>query len=230
MVSRMADTTWHTGRLLGFDTETTGIDTATARIVTAAIVDGDSADTWLIDPGVEIPAAASRVHGISTEHARANGVEPVKALTSIATALTEAAETQTPVVVYRAGYDLTLLSHELERHGLPPVPWGRLWVIDPFVLDKKADKFRRGKRTLGAVCEHYGVNLDGAHSAAADAGAAVALARAIGARHVELGAMNVAELHAAQIGWHADDAASLEAYFRRQGKQETIDRRWPIQR
>lgn len=226
----MADTTWHTGPLLGFDTETTGVDTATARIVTAAIIDGENTSDWLIDPGVEIPAGASKVHGISTEHARANGVEPALALSEIAQALTKAAEAETPVVVYRAGYDLTLLSHELDRYKLPQVPWDRLRVIDPFVLDKKADKFRRGKRTLSVVCEHYGVALDGAHSAAADATAAVALARAIGTRHTALGAMNTAELHTAQIGWHADDAASLEAYFRRQGKQEEIDRRWPLQR
>lgn len=226
----MADPTWHTGPLLGFDTETTGVDTATARIVTAAIVDGDAAATWLIDPGVEIPAAASRVHGISTEHARANGIEPALALSEIAQALTKAAEADTPIVAYRAGYDLTLLSHELDRHGLPAVPWQRLRVIDPFVLDKKADKFRRGKRTLSAVCEHYGVALDAAHSASGDATAAVALARAIGERHASLAAMNPAELHAAQIGWHADDAAGLEAYFRRQGREETIDTRWPLQR
>lgn len=226
----MADPTWHTGPLLGFDTETTGVDTATARIVTAAIVNGDEVANWLIDPGIEIPAAASRIHGISTEHARANGVEPALALSEIARALTKAAQEDVPVVAYRAGYDLTLLSHELDRHGLPAVPWDRLRVVDPFVLDKKADKYRRGKRTLSVVCEHYGVELDGAHSAAADATAAVALARAIGVRHVDLAAMNLAELHTAQIGWHADDAASLEAYFRRQGKQEVIDRRWPLQR
>ncbi|MGH8879253.1 MAG: exonuclease domain-containing protein, partial [Stackebrandtia sp.] len=161
----MVDTTWSTGPLLGFDTETTGVDIATARIVTAAIVDGDAEATWLIDPGVDIPVAASRVHGITTEHARANGVEPPLALSEIAGALTKAAEEGVPVVVYRAGYDLTLLSNELDRHSLPQVPWERLRVVDPFVLDKKADKYRRGKRTLSAVCAHYGVELSDAHSA-----------------------------------------------------------------
>ncbi|ADD45264.1 exonuclease domain-containing protein [Stackebrandtia nassauensis] len=226
----MDDSTWHTGPLLGFDTETTGIDTTTARIVTAAIVNGDDVASWLINPGIDIPAAASNVHGISTEHARANGTEPALALSEIGRALTKAAEEDTPVVVYRAGYDLTLLSHELDRYSLPQVPWERLKVLDPFVLDKKADKFRRGKRTLSAVCTHYDVDLSGAHSADADARAAVSLARAIGQRHKALAAMNITELHTAQIAWHADDAASLEAYFRRQGKQETIDRRWPLQR
>ena len=133
------------------------------------------------------------------------------------------------MVAYRAGFDLTLLANELVRHGIPPVPWNDLRVIDPFILDKRCDKWRKGKRTLSAVCEHYDVLLTQAHSAAADATAAVSLARAIGHRYGQVARMNTAELHTAQIGWHADDAASLEAYLRRQGRDETVDRRWPLQ-
>ncbi|MGH8879277.1 MAG: hypothetical protein ACRD0P_18360, partial [Stackebrandtia sp.] len=48
--------------------------------------------------------------------------------------------------------------------------------------------------------------------------------------HRAVGAMNTAELHTSQIAWHADDAAGLEEYFRRQGRDETVDRRWPLQR
>ncbi|CAM3323769.1 exonuclease domain-containing protein [Stackebrandtia soli] len=225
----MNDNAWHTGPLLGFDTETTGVDPLKDRIVTAAIVDGADVSRWLLDPGVEIPAGASAVHGISTEHARANGLPPSEALPEIAAALTKAAQESIPVVAYRAAFDLTLLSSELDRHGLPQVPWSDLRVVDPYVLDKRVDKWRRGKRTLSAVTEHYGVVLEEAHTAAADARAAVGVARAIGMKYPKVAAMSVAELHANQVTWHAEDAASLEAYFRRQGRQEAIDRRWPLQ-
>src|SRR5699024_2036021 len=64
---------WHVGPLLGFDTETTGVDVFTDRVVTAATVlteDGsDEVRTWLDDPGVEIPAGAAAVPGITTAHA-----------------------------------------------------------------------------------------------------------------------------------------------------------------
>ncbi|HZE42016.1 MAG TPA: exonuclease domain-containing protein [Stackebrandtia sp.] len=226
----MSETTWNTDRLVGFDTETTGIDTAHDRIVSAAIVDGADTANWLIDPGVEIPPAASRVHGITTERARAEGAAPAEALAEIAQALGKAAAEGVPVVVYRAGFDLTLLSHELDRHDLPQVPWAELRVVDPFVLDKKCDKYRKGKRTLSVVCEHYGVSLTDAHSAAADARAAVDLARAIGERHGQVRTMSAAELHNAQIGWHADDAAGLQEFFRRKGRDEVVDGRWPLQR
>ena len=68
---------WTDGPLLGFDTETTGVDVDNDRIVTAALVRRDATGThvrsWLIDPGVDIPEAAAAIHGVSTEHAREHG-------------------------------------------------------------------------------------------------------------------------------------------------------------
>lgn len=71
------DPSWY-DRLGVFDLETTGIETETSRIVSAyvGVVDAFGAPkgvSWLADPGVEIPAQASAVHGITTERARAEG-------------------------------------------------------------------------------------------------------------------------------------------------------------
>ena len=64
-------------RMLSFDLETTSANPRTARIVTSALVRIDGRDVTatetLADPGVEIPAEAAQVHGISTEQARAEG-------------------------------------------------------------------------------------------------------------------------------------------------------------
>ncbi|PRY59141.1 exonuclease domain-containing protein [Glycomyces artemisiae] len=221
---------WFEGPLLGFDTETTGVSVEQDRIVQAALVTGTGSTTWLIDPGVPIPPGATRVHGITDEQVRAAGRPPAEALAEVAAALRAAADTGTPVVAFRAGFDCTLLSYELERHGLDQPAWERLAVIDPSVLDKRVDKYRRGKRTLGATALQYGVVHDGAHSAAGDAEATVALARAIGALYPEVGDLTPQDLHASQVRWHAEDAASLEAYFKRKGREEAVDRRWPLQR
>ena len=58
-------------KVLGFDTETTGLNPRKDRIVQYALigrdVDGSSVSrTELIDPGIKIPEASMRVHGIST--------------------------------------------------------------------------------------------------------------------------------------------------------------------
>ena len=79
---------WRDGPLVGFDTETTGVDVGADRIVTAAVVRRDASGTrvrtWLIDPGIPIPPAATAVHGITTEQARARGRAPREALDEVA--------------------------------------------------------------------------------------------------------------------------------------------------
>src|SRR5690606_32132505 len=114
---------WVTGPFLGFDTETTGVDPRTDRIVSAALVMRDARGTrqrtWLVDPGVEIPQPASAVHGITTDHVRAEGLPPHQALEEIAAELTRATAAGVPVVVYNACFDIRLLEHELTRWGLP---------------------------------------------------------------------------------------------------------------
>jgi hypothetical protein len=39
---------------------------------------------------------------------------------------------------------------------------------------------------------------------------------------------DIDRLHAAQIRWAAEQAESLEAYFRSQGKDEHVEREWPV--
>jgi len=224
---------WFEGPLLGFDTETTGVALDRDRIVQAALVSGtqpgiETPRTWLIDPGVPIPPGATRVHGITDEQVQAEGLPPVAALTEVAAALRSAVDAGVPVVAFRAGFDCTLLSYELERHGIEQPDWARMAVVDPSVLDKRVDRYRRGKRTLGVTAAHYGVPHAEAHSAAGDAIATVGLARAIGSMYPEVGGITAQDLHAAQVLWHAEDAASLEAYFRKKGRDEVVERRWPL--
>ncbi|GAB3996937.1 3'-5' exonuclease [Glycomyces albus] len=185
---------------------------------------------WLIDPGVPIPSAASRIHGITDAQVRQAGMEPREALSQIAAELSAAIAAEVPLVLFRAGFDLTMLSHELDRHGIEQPDWGKAAVVDPSVLDKRVDRYRKGKRTLAACARHYGVSLEDAHSAAGDAAATVALARAIGGRYPEVGSLDVRGLHESQVRWHAEDAASLEAYFKRSGRAERVERRWPLAR
>jgi len=202
---------WTQGPLLGFDTETTGVDIETDRIVTAALVrrdaDGTQVQTWLIDPGVEIPAAASAIHGITTEQARATGADPVVALEEIADAIAEALLRDIPVVAYNATFDLCLLDAELERHGLPTLPQrtGRetMPVIDPLVLDRHEDRYRKGKRKLVDLCGHYEVVDPGAlHTADVDVVATLDVLERIVARFPHLAALDLAALHGYQADAH----------------------------
>ncbi|MGW2897790.1 exonuclease domain-containing protein [Streptomyces sp. NPDC001212] len=230
---------WHRELLIGFDLETTGTDPREARIVTGAVIEvrgGEPAGRreWLADPGVEIPADAVAVHGISNERAAAEGEPADRVADAIADALTGYWKTGVPVVAYNAAFDLTLLSAELRRYGLPSLS-DRLGgaepgpVVDPYTIDRWADRYRRGKRTLEAVCAEYGVVLDAAHDASADALAAARLAAAIAGRHSKVAALGPAELHRRQIEWHAAWAADFQDFLRRKGDPDAvIDGAWPL--
>ncbi|HLP22947.1 MAG TPA: exonuclease domain-containing protein [Microbacteriaceae bacterium] len=218
--------------LIVFDTETTGVDVRRDRIVSAHIgrlsPSGElswRAD-WIIDPGVPIPEGAAAVHGITTERAQAEGENAASAVAAIISTLTEHSQDGSPLVAYNASYDLTLLAHEAERYGLerfePRV------VIDPLIIDKAVDRYRKGKRTLTAACEVYGVPLEDAHEASADAVAAGRLALALFDRFPELSARSLEELHAQQVVWQRDQAESFAAWKRSNGSPDFVaDVGWP---
>ncbi|CAM3942971.1 exonuclease domain-containing protein [Helcobacillus massiliensis] len=231
---------WINGPLLGFDTETTGTNTDTDRIVTAALVfstgpgrAGETVATWLIDPGVEIPEAAARVHGISTAHAQQYGVPSRPALEEIAARLTEALQQGTPIVAFNGSFDLRIIEAELTRHDLPTLA-DRLGhdiapVIDPLVLDRGLDRFRKGKRTLSAVMEHYGVQADGTmHTADVDVSMTLDVLRAMAEKFPEVGGTELPELHKKQIELHRAWAENFNEFLKKKGKTPDASTTWPL--
>jgi DNA polymerase III subunit epsilon len=229
---------WYEGPLAAFDTETTGVDTDTDRIVTAALVSvGGGQDTekrtWLADPGIDIPEQATAVHGITTEQARTDGAKAAAVVEEVTAAVTEALAAGTPLVVFNARYDLTLLDREARRHGITPLA-DRLTdfnvapVIDPLVLDRHVDTFRRGSRKLGVLAVHYGVApTEELHDAAVDAITAARIAWRIGTQYPRIGGADLTELHDAQTGWAAKQAAGLEEYLRRRDPKAQVEPTWP---
>ncbi len=218
-----------------FDLETTGVDVHGDRIVTAhvGVLDRQgaviAARSWLADPGVPIPEGASAVHGITTERARAEGQPAAEVVAEVRAALAELFSAGVPVVAYNAAFDFSLLAAECSRHAVDPLDVSL--VIDPLIVDKAVDRYRRGKRTLDLVAEHYGVDLSGAHEAAADAEAAGRVALALIGRYAAELPGSARELHSAQIGWAREQAASLSEYLARVGRlqpHESVDAEWPV--
>jgi DNA polymerase-3 subunit epsilon len=231
-------TGWHTGMLCAFDTESTSAQPESARLVTACVsrVDGSGkakpvTRTWLADPGVEIPAEAARIHGITTERARNEGASPVIVLAEIAEELLRAAAEGIPVVAFNVPFDFTLTDRETRRHGLEPfgpqVEEANGYCVDPHVLDKHLS-YRKGKRTLGATAEHYGVKAGQAHDAAGDAITAARVAWAIARQYPKIAEMPLDALFALQVMAKGEQAKSLAKYVAEQGKPQAVDGSWPL--
>lgn len=211
---------WADGPLLAFDLETTGVDTATDRVVTAtviAIVPGQAPQvrTWLADPGVEIPAEATEVHGITTDHARQHGRDAAEVVAEVAAALAAKWCATTPLCAFNASFDLSLLNAELRRHHQRDLVLAGP-VVDPHCIDRQLDRYRKGKRTLSALCEHHRVRLDDAHSSAGDALATARLAWRLARTYPQqVGGIALAELNAHQIGWYSDQQLDFASYLDR---------------
>lgn len=232
-MSNLFANAWHTGALLAVDTETTGPNPQLDRTVTctaAKLHNGlNGTLSWLIAPDAPISDGAAAVHGVTDQHARANGRPPADALAEIAGELTGAIQSGIPLVLFNAAFDLTLLTREFTRHNIT-CPLEQALVVDGHVIDKALDKFRKGKRTLTATCEHYGVRLDGAHDATQDALAAARVAWVLAERYPDQVQIDLRQLHGQQVAWRAEQASSLQAYFRRQGKPDAVvEGGWPIQ-
>lgn len=232
-------------KLIPFDTETTGVDTQNDRLVTAFLglmnEEGEFEQQvhYLVDPGVEIPKGASDVHGISTETARERGQKDVGAVIGEILSIlhSECIVNGHPLVAYNAPFDLSLLVAEARRHIDPNIDLSflrEIKVLDPLVLDKGFDKYRKGSRKLVDAAKHYGVPVEAnAHDAAADCLMAGRIALKI------LGSLatrsTLDELHRKQHHWKKEQAASLQTYFRTKAPAATrnpdaiVDGGWPFQ-
>ncbi len=217
-----------------FDLETTGLDLKEARIVTAcaAVIDehgnlaGEDIE-WLANPGIDIPAVATSVHGVTNEMAAENGRPAAEVVAEIVAKLREYFRQGIPVVAYNAPYDFTILHFEALRHGIEPLE-NPGPVIDPLVIDKFLDRYRGGKRRLELTAEHYNVELTDAPNATADAVAAGRVAQAIARKFYDRLDIDASQLHSLQVGWSKD----LDLDFARfmQGKDPSFQAQlgWPL--
>ena len=187
---------WHKAPFVAFDLETTGVDTETDRIVTAAVIDlaGEKRLTleWLADPGIEIPQGASDIHGITTEHARENGDPAHDVVDQVTESLALRVRLGAPIVGHNVPFDLTMLDRECRRHNLQRLQdrldGAPLHVIDTRVLDQHCLPYRKrvsetqGPRQLITLAQVYSLPWDEtqAHGCSYDALMAARIAHRIG--------------------------------------------------
>jgi DNA polymerase-3 subunit epsilon len=209
-----------------FDTETGGVDVTKDCIVTAFVGLIETAtgnlveeDSWLVQPNSRIHAEATKVHGITAEHAKAHGLPPKVALAQMNTILTGFSDAGVPIVAFNARFDFSILRFQyLKEFGWLTAKERAIdpkLVIDPYVIDKALDPFRKGSRILTAMAPYYGIPAAAnAHDARADCIMAGALALKL-LEHPRLASLTLEQIHRKQILEAGRQATSLEAYFRK---------------
>ena len=154
---------------VAIDTETTGLNLKTARLVQfgairirgGSVLAGEQMSR-LVNPGIPIPAQASKVHGITT--ADLSGASDFATLASdIENFLGRAI-----LIGHTISYDLAILSREHEIAGRPWMPPRALDIRLLARLTAEAGPHD----DLDSICSALGIEIEGRHSAIGDAMAA----------------------------------------------------------
>ncbi len=195
---------------VAIDTETTGLDLKTARLVQfgavrirAGAVQPSEQLTRLVDPGVDIPAQATRVHGIT-----AQDVAGAHDFATFAPEM-ESFLGRAILIGHTIGYDIAILNREYQ---IASRPWQTPRALDVRLLARLTSE-AGPHDDLESICGALGIEIEGRHSAIGDALAAahafVALIPHLRAR----GIRTLAEAEAAARVRAEQDARTARGLF-----------------
>jgi DNA polymerase III epsilon subunit-like protein len=212
MESTLANGPWANLPFLCVDTETTGLDRNTHRVIEVAWLLFQQqqvvfSDARLCSTGEPLPPEIVELTGISDTMLAG---QPEFA--AHADALIEAMSKAAFIVAYNAGFDKLFLEAEMRRIGktMPDLPW-----IDPCVFIREIDRYQKGKKLVDAATR-WGVEFKGAHRAMADAKATGLLLHKL-APHIK--AQTLPELVKLQDAWQQDQERNFKAYLaKKQGQ------------
>lgn len=246
MTGRIPDDHWARRPVLVLDTETTGVDVETAEIasISVGVMDLAAPLATKIDTeylAVEMPEEAGKVNGLTTDILRERarpGVSSAEVLSVHAELIADHLARGLPVVAANAPFDLTVLDRDCRRRGVATVGarldvvWEHIGpVVDPIVLDKRVEKYRRrvsetqGARCLKTLAQVHGCGWDDelAHTSEYDALQAGRVVAALIARYPLLRSMSLPELHDSQVRWYAEQAVSLRGWFEGEARKALFE-------
>ena len=160
-----ADGRPYDGPIVVLDFESTGLNTAKARIIEVGavkLVEGTITETFqeLVDPEEALPPKIMEITGITDANLQGQP-KAAEVLPRLLAFIGDA-----PIAAHNAAFDANLLRSELKRLGLRYTGP----VLDTLVYARKLYPKLKSYR-LGALCKHLGVSLKNAHRAVHDAAA-----------------------------------------------------------
>jgi DNA polymerase-3 subunit epsilon len=165
---------WAELRLVGIDTETTGLSVTEDRVFEIGLVTfegGAVVETWnqLLDPLRPLSPESSQKTGVTDADLKGK-----PAFATIAAEVAARLDGRVVVGYNLLSFDLPLVENELRRVGLA-LP--RCWPVDVLIFARELVK--TGRHNLSEMARHFEVAMDTAHRATADADACVRILMAM---------------------------------------------------
>lgn len=206
---------WKDLHLVVVDTETTGLDAKTERVIEVGIIHfegGQVVDRYgtLIDPGVPIPQEVVALTGIKDED-----VAGQPRFADVAAEVLRRLS-QGVIVGYNLPFDKGFLVAELERAGLS---WPDRPCLDPLILVRELHR-NQGSKKLGVAAARMGISLEEAHRATADAEVAGLVLLELASRYGERLPPALEDLLVLQAHWEQQQAAEQAGWRRNRGRGE----------
>lgn len=159
---------WFEQNFIALDVETTGLDAAGCRIIELALVPFNNLSSQktfssLFNIGEPLPSEITKITGIDDTM-----LENQPSFADKAQEIIKALASADFIVAYNAKFDRPFVESEMARLNLalPELPW-----VDPYIFVSEIDRFKKGKKLVDAA-KRWGVDLNNAHRAQADAQAA----------------------------------------------------------
>lgn len=213
---------WHTLPIACIDFESTGPDPETCMPVEIAVVRFEGGEpvaraNVLVNPGIPIPAEASAIHGITDDM--------VMGAPDMREALRVVDFARLVAGAWPCGYngqtfDRVILQRFVTSHEYAATHPDAVW-LNPLIVVRHLDKWEKGsgRHKLTAVCERWGIPLEDAHRATADAEATGRLLYHHDVRRM-FGDVTITELVRRQQVRAAEQEADFQAWLAKQPPRE----------
>lgn len=197
---------WWQRSFTALDTETTGLDWNDDRVIQVGLSYFSNGQylgghNHLINSGKSSCEEAINTHHITDEMQESLGQSPNTVFPLVRNAIAGS----NFLVIMNAPFDLNFLKQEFERLNYIELPIKN--IIDPLVIDRFYSRNRipslaRGKRTLKALSERYGIHDYPLHDAGHDSRRVGELAIEMAQRNGQFGRSPLGELMKKQRTWH----------------------------
>ena len=140
-------------REIVLDTETTGLDNQSDRLVEIAGIELENhvptGNTYhqYINPERDVPEEAFRVHGLSQEY-----LSQFPVFEEVADGFVEFVK-DAKLVIHNAKFDMGFLNAELKRSGRSPLPTAQ--AVDTLAIARR--KYPGAQASLDALCRRFGI-------------------------------------------------------------------------